>query len=108
VLDERVMPAVTYPQPGGPDWEQLADLLRPLAGSPDLLGVSVADHRPDLDPGGSCGRRVVRLLAQALPLGPGSAGAGRARYSRVRRPARAANASSAASTASARQARARR
>jgi arginase len=33
VLDPSALPAVTYPQPGGPDSDQLAAVLRPLAGS---------------------------------------------------------------------------
>lgn len=67
VLDPEALPAVTYPQPGGPDWEQLAELLMPLAYSPRLLGVSVADFRPDLDPGGHLATRVVELLDAVLP-----------------------------------------
>ena len=66
VLDPDALPAVTYPQPGGPDWEQLAAVLRPLARSPRLLGVSVADFRPDLDPTGALAARVVDLLEHAL------------------------------------------
>lgn len=67
VLDPAVLPAVTYPQPDGPDWEQLAALLTPLAQAPQLLGVSVADFRPDLDPTGGLALRVVELLAKTLP-----------------------------------------
>jgi arginase len=67
VLDPTALPAVTYPQPGGPDWDQLAALLRPLAGSPHLVGVSIADFRPDLDPTGDLAHRLVRLLATTLP-----------------------------------------
>lgn len=67
VLDETALPAVTYPQPGGPGWDQLGDLLRPLATGPALLGVSVADYRPDLDPDGAAARRVVELLDRTLP-----------------------------------------
>ena len=67
VLDPASLPAVTYPQPGGPDWDQLAAALRPLARSPRLLGVSVADFRPDLDPTGQLANRVVDLLDRTLP-----------------------------------------
>jgi arginase len=67
VLDQSSLPAVTYPQPGGPDWEQLSAALGPLARSPQLLGVSVADLRPDLDPGGALAARVVDLLERTLP-----------------------------------------
>jgi arginase len=67
VLDPRSLPAVTYPLPGGPGWEELALLLEPLARSPRLLGVSVADFRPDLDPDGDLAARVVDVLERTLP-----------------------------------------
>lgn len=66
VLDPSELPAVTYPQPGGPTWVQLADLLAPLAASPRLLGISVADFRADLDPSGDHAARVVELLRGVL------------------------------------------
>ena len=67
VLDPSAMPAVTYPQPGGPDLDQLAAVLTPLAASPGLVGVSVADFRPDLDPTGALAIRIVDLLDRVLP-----------------------------------------
>jgi arginase len=66
VLNPDALPAVTYPQTGGPDWEQLALAMKPLARSPQLLGVSVADFRPDLDPTGELASRIVTLLDQTL------------------------------------------
>jgi arginase len=66
VMDPETLPAVTYPQPGGLNWEQLALALEPLARSPRLLGVSVADFRPDLDPTGDLATRVVDLLQQTM------------------------------------------
>ena len=62
VLDPSVMPAVTYPQGGGPDLDQLGDVLTPLAASPHLIGVSVADFRPDLDDAARYAARLVALL----------------------------------------------
>lgn len=67
VIDEQSLPAVTYPQPGGPDWDQLADLLRPLTRSPRLLGISVADFRPDKDPDNQFAPRIMHLLERTLP-----------------------------------------
>jgi arginase len=67
VLDPSALPAVTYPQPGGPGWDALAAAVRPLATSPHLRGVSVADFRPDLDPDGTYAARVVALLDDVLP-----------------------------------------
>ncbi len=67
VLDAEALPAVTYPQPGGPDWDVLALALEPLLRSPRLTGVSVADFRPDLDPLGEYAAAVVALLGRVLP-----------------------------------------
>ncbi|MCP3782172.1 arginase family protein [Micromonospora sp. A3M-1-15] len=66
VLDPAAMPAVTYPEPGGPGLRQLADLLAPLLASPRLLGLSVADFRPDLDPDGVHAAALVALLRRLL------------------------------------------
>ncbi|HJV05076.1 MAG TPA: arginase family protein [Actinomycetota bacterium] len=66
VLDERALPAVTYPQPLGLDWDEFVALARPLAGGEGVLGVSVADFNPDLDPDGESARRVVDTLATVL------------------------------------------
>jgi arginase family enzyme len=62
VLDETALPAVTYPQPLGLDWDELVALARPLAAAPDLAGVSVADFNPDRDPDGAHAARVVEAL----------------------------------------------
>lgn len=67
VLDMAALPAVTYPQPDGLDWDQLAAVVGPLGRSPRLLGVSIADFRPDLDPTGEHALRIVEVLDRALP-----------------------------------------
>lgn len=67
VLDPGSLAAVSYPEPGGLDWGQLAALLVPLARLPHLVGVSVADFRPDLDPDGTSAQRVLDLLEHTLP-----------------------------------------
>lgn len=66
VLDAESLPAVTYPQGAGLDWSQLTAVLESLAQSPQLIGVSVADFRPDLDPTGELAARIVHLLETAL------------------------------------------
>lgn len=66
VLDASVMPAVTYPQDDGLDWEELEALLVPLAHSRALVGVSVSDLEPDRDPGGAVAQRTVALLGRLL------------------------------------------
>lgn len=67
VLDPESLPAVTYPQPSGLNWEQLAAVIEPLTRSPRLLGVSVADFRPDLDPTGELATQVLGILERTLP-----------------------------------------
>ena len=69
VLDERAMPAVSYPQPSGLGWQEFGELLRPLAAAPDLVGISVADLNPDLDLHGEHARRTVDALAEILGEG---------------------------------------
>ncbi len=66
VIDASVLPAVTYPQGDGPDLDQVATVLAGLARSPDLLGVSIADFRPDLDPDGRYATNLVGLLERGL------------------------------------------
>ncbi|KAB1915520.1 arginase family protein [Micromonospora sp. AMSO31t] len=70
VLDPAALPAVSYPEPGGPNPGQLADLLEPLVASPRLIGVSIADFRPDLDPGGAHAATLVALLGGLLTESP--------------------------------------
>ena len=65
-LDETALPAVTYPQPGGLDWDAFVALARPLLASDALVGVSVADFNPDLDEDGTHARRIVDALASTL------------------------------------------
>jgi arginase len=62
VLDEAVLPAVSYPQPLGLCWDELVALVRPLVAAPNLLGVSVADFNPDRDADGTHAARVVGAL----------------------------------------------
>ena len=62
VLDRRALPAVSYPQALGLDWDELVALVGPLAAAPNLVGASVADFNPDLDPDGSHAARVVEAL----------------------------------------------
>jgi len=65
-LDGGALPALTYPQPGGLSWNGLIELVRPLADSAALVGVSVADFQPDRDPDGVHVAQVVDGLVQAL------------------------------------------
>ena len=62
VLDESALPAVSYPQSLGLDWDELIALLRPIVAAPNLLGASVADFNPDRDINGTYAARVVQAL----------------------------------------------
>jgi arginase len=65
-LDEAELPAVSYPQPRGLDWDGFEALARGFLASEALVGLSVADFNPDLDGEGVHARRVVEALARAL------------------------------------------
>jgi arginase len=72
VLDERALPAVSYPQPLGLDWHELVALARPLIAAPNLVGISIADFEPDRDPDGAHAARIVEALAALCQhAGPG-------------------------------------
>lgn len=62
VLDELVFPATDYLIPGGLDWDELVDLLGPVASHPRLAGWSVSCYNPEKDPVGADGRALVRAI----------------------------------------------
>jgi arginase len=64
VLNDKVFPAVDYLSPGGLNWPQLLELLKPLVSSDSLVGMSLACYNPDLDPGHRCARDAVDALRQ--------------------------------------------
>jgi arginase len=64
-LDERALPAVSYPQAGGLGWDELEALLAPMLAA-GVLGASVADLNSDLDPDGVYAARVCELLGDLL------------------------------------------
>jgi arginase len=66
VLDPAVMPAVDSPEPGGPDLNELAQLLAPLVSHPKAMGMEITIYDPKLDSDFVCGRRLVELLEQLL------------------------------------------
>lgn len=66
VLDEQVMPAVTYTQSGGATWDDLEALIGSIARRPELVGVSLADFVPAKDPGGQLATRLAQLVARGL------------------------------------------
>jgi arginase len=63
VLDNRCLPAVDYPMPGGLSWDEVAALMRPLVASPALVGADVTIYNPTLDADARYAQRIVALLA---------------------------------------------
>jgi arginase len=66
ILDEDVFPATDYLMPDGLDLAQLVELMRPLAASPTLIGVSIGCYNPEKDPGDACGRALVEALGRVF------------------------------------------
>lgn len=71
-LDESDLPAVSYPQPHGLDWNAFVDLARPLLASDALVGLSIADFNPAEDGDGLHARRVVDAIRRALDIADGA------------------------------------
>ena len=79
VLDEATLPAVSYPQPRGLDWDALVALARPLVAARNLLAAAAAPYRrlrepvPVRDRGGLDGcaarREAVQARGQCAMLG---------------------------------------
>lgn len=67
VLDDAVMPAVDYRQPGGLTPEELVHLLGRAAASGRMAGLSLAIYNPSLDPQAESAHLLVDILQRALP-----------------------------------------
>lgn len=70
VLDEEVFPATDYLMPGGATWDELMAVMRPLAASPALVGLSMGCYNPEKDPNGACGRALVDAWRELLASTP--------------------------------------
>jgi arginase len=66
VLDETAFPATDYLMPNGLDLDQLAEVLRPLAEHPAMVGFSVGCYNPSKDPDGRYGDALADLLVATL------------------------------------------
>lgn len=66
VLDERVMPAVDSPEPGGMSAEELSALLAPILASPLAAGLQVTIYDPERDTDGQAAGVLVQVLAAAF------------------------------------------
>jgi arginase len=67
-LDEKELPAVSYPLAQGLTWSELEELVAPVLAQ-GVCGASVADLNSDLDPDGAYASRVAEMLARVLPRG---------------------------------------
>lgn len=68
VLDQAVFPATDYLQPGGLDWDELVDLVAPVAAADGLVGWSIACYNPEKDPAGADGRAIVAAIERLFPV----------------------------------------
>jgi arginase len=67
VLDQAVFPATDYLMSGGLDWNELIDLLGPVAADRDVVGWSLSCYNPEKDPGGADGRAIVAAMERLFP-----------------------------------------
>lgn len=66
VLDIEVMPAVDAPDPGGLEFAELIDLLRPLLADSRCVGMQLTIFDPDLDPAGTLAAELTDAIVAAL------------------------------------------
>lgn len=65
-LDDAIMPAVDYRQPGGLAWDELATVLEIAFDSGRAAGIEVTIFNPTLDGDGSIAQALVGTLARGL------------------------------------------
>ncbi|MEV0220559.1 arginase family protein [Streptomyces sp. NPDC050704] len=66
VLDDAIMPAVDYRQPGGLSWAELETVLRTALAHDRAVGFDVTIFNPRLDPGGAIAGRLAGCLREVL------------------------------------------
>ncbi|GEC02476.1 arginase [Streptomyces spinoverrucosus] len=66
VLDDAVMPAVDYRQPGGLTWLELEDVLSTALADERAVGLDVTIFNPRLDPDGSIAAGLTECLRHGL------------------------------------------
>jgi arginase len=66
VFDPEIFPAVTYPEPGGLSFDDVAALLAPILATAPVLGITVADYVADADPTGRDARRLADWFADIV------------------------------------------
>jgi arginase len=68
VLDDAVMPAVDYRQPGGLSPAELSTILRQASATHGLAGASLAIYNPSLDPDRRAARALVSCVTEGFEL----------------------------------------
>ncbi len=66
VVDASEMPAADCPEPGGPSFALLGELLGHLLATRGCVGLELTIYDPDLDPSEEIAGRITRCLAQGL------------------------------------------
>lgn len=66
VLEDSIMPAVDYRQPGGLSWGEARHILAPALGSGHAVGMDITIFNPRLDPDGRLARDIVDLVVGAF------------------------------------------
>ncbi|MFF9016262.1 arginase family protein [Streptomyces sp. NPDC014870] len=66
VLDDSIMPAVDYRQPGGLTWSELEDVLTAALSDGHAVGLDVTIFNPRLDPTGALAARLAECLRRVL------------------------------------------
>jgi arginase len=66
VISQDDFPAVNMPASGGLRFDDVRAALTEFARYKNLVGMDVAQYNPDKDSDGSCARKLVELLAEAL------------------------------------------
>jgi arginase len=66
VLDDEIMPAVDYRQPGGLTWPELESVLRTALADERAAGLDVTIFNPRLDPDGGIAGRLTECLRHGL------------------------------------------
>ncbi|MFI1472311.1 arginase family protein [Streptomyces wuyuanensis] len=74
VLDDEVMPAVDYRQPGGLTWPELESVLRTALADERAAGLDVTIFNPRLDPDGGIAGRLTECLRHGLSALTGQGG----------------------------------
>jgi arginase len=64
VIDPRELPAVSFPEPGGPSLAALREVMRALAAVAEIRGVELCAYDPRKDPGATLVAPLVELAAE--------------------------------------------